>query len=166
LSRYVVMGVSGCGKSGAGRRLAAALGARFCEGDALHSPESVAKMAAGAPLEDADRWPWLDRVAERLRAGPPPVVVACSALKRAYRDRLRAGAGGDVRFLHLTGARDVIAARMAARTGHYMPVSLPDSQFAALEPPEADEAVTTFDIAQPIDHLVARMLKAIREDAR
>jgi gluconokinase len=109
-------------------------------------------MRAGTPLTDDDRWPWLDRVAQVL-ATEAPVIVGCSALLRAYRDRLRAGAGGQVQFIHLTGSRDVIAWRMAARTGHYMPTSLLDSQFAALEPPTPDEALA-IDIDQPLDTVI------------
>ena len=104
-------------------------------------------------MTDADRWPWLDRVAAVL-AGQAPVIVGCSALKRAYRDRIRAGAGGPVRFVHLAGSRAVIEARMAARTGHFMPAALLDSQFAALEPPGPDEAVT-LDVAQPVAEIAA-----------
>ena len=146
--RVVVMGVSGCGKSSVGEALGRLLDVPYFDGDDLHPAENVAKMAAGVPLTDADRWPWLDRVAAVL-AGQAPVIVGCSALKRAYRDRIRAGAGGPVRFVHLAGSRPVIEARMAARTGHFMPAALLDSQFAALEPPGPDEAVT-LDVARPV----------------
>jgi gluconokinase len=109
-------------------------------------------MRAGAPLTDDDRWPWLDAVARAL-AIEGPVIVGCSALRRVYRDRLRAGAGGPVDFIHLTGDRDLIAGRMAARTGHYMPPSLLDSQLATLEAPDPDEALS-LDIDQPVAALV------------
>jgi gluconokinase len=158
--RIVVMGVSGSGKSSVGQALAQRLGADFRDGDDLQPPENVAKMRAGTPLTDDDRWPWLDRVAAVL-ADQAPVVVACSALKRAYRDRIRAGAGGQVRFVHLAGSRDLIAARMARRQGHYMPVSLLDSQFAALEPPGPDEAATV-GIDGTVDSVLDRALLAIR----
>lgn len=157
--RVVVMGVSGCGKSSVGEALGARLGVPYVDGDDLHPAENVVKMAAGVPLSDADRWPWLDRVAEVL-AERAPVIVGCSALRRAYRDRIRAGAGGAVRFVHLAGSREVIAARMAARTGHYMPASLLDSQFAALERPGADEAVTV-DVAAPVERIVDDILRAL-----
>ncbi|TSD95644.1 gluconokinase [Skermania sp. ID1734] len=143
----VVMGVSGSGKSTLGRLLAQRLGWDFQEGDDLHPAANIAKMPAGIPLTDADRWPWLDRVAawirERLEAGQSG-VVACSALKRSYRDVLR---GKGVRFVYLHGERDAIAARLAARRGHYMPAALLDSQFAALEPPQPDEGAITVNIA-------------------
>ncbi|MCU0828948.1 MAG: gluconokinase [Tabrizicola sp.] len=156
MKRLVIMGVSGCGKSSVGEALSARLGIPYFDGDDLHSPEAVAKMRDGVPLTDDDRWPWLDRVAGVLR-DRAPVIVGCSALKRAYRDRIRAGAGGPVTFVHLAGDREVIAARMAARTGHYMPTSLLDSQFAALEPPGPEEA-TTVDIALDLPDLVERVL--------
>lgn len=151
---YVVMGVSGCGKTTVGIAFAQAIGARFVDGDDLHPPENVAKMSAGVPLTDADRWPWLDRVAGVLTGD---VVAGCSALKRAYRDRIRAGVGS-VRFLHLAGSRGVIAARMAARPGHFMPLGLLDSQFAALEPLGPDEEGVTVDIDQPLGAIVAALL--------
>lgn len=151
---YVVMGVAGCGKSTVGAAFAAAIGARFIDGDDLHPAANVAKMSAGVPLTDDDRWPWLDRVADVLIGN---VVVGCSALKRRYRDRIRATAG-PVRFLHLAGSRDVIAARMANRPGHFMPAALLDSQFAALEPPGPDEDAVTVDIDQPIAAVIADLL--------
>jgi gluconokinase len=131
----IVMGVSGSGKSTIGALLAERLGWPFADADGFHPPENVAKMAAGTPLTDADRWPWLDAIAAHIgtaRQAGRPVVVACSALRRAYRDRLRAG-HGDLIFLHLSGAPEVIEARQAARQGHFMPPSLMASQFATLE---------------------------------
>ena len=157
--RLVIMGVSGCGKSSVGARLAARLGLNYRDGDDLHPPENVAKMRAGMPLTDADRWPWLDRVGQVLLA-EAPVIVGCSALKRAYRDRIRTAAGGPVTFVHLAGSQEVIAARMALRQGHYMPLSLLDSQFAALEPPTAEEAITV-SIDQPLEALVADILRQL-----
>lgn len=157
--RVVIMGVSGCGKSSVGEGLAKRLGIPYRDGDDLHPPANVDKMRAGTPLTDDDRWPWLDRVAQVL-ATEAPVIVGCSALRRAYRDRLRAGAGGPVQFIHLTGSRDVIAGRMAARTGHYMPTSLLDSQFAALEPPAPDEALA-IDIDQPLDTIISAAAKGL-----
>jgi len=135
----VIMGVSGSGKTSVGHRLAESLGWPFIEGDDLHPPENVAKMAAGIPLDDSDRWPWLDRLAEEIAsiaARGEDAVVACSALKQAYRDRLVSKAPpGTVRFVHLTGTYDEIAARLAKRKHRYMPASLLASQFATLEPP-------------------------------
>lgn len=150
--RIVIMGVAGCGKSSVGEGLAARLGVPYCDGDDLHSTANVAKMRAGIPLTDADRWPWLDAVAAELHA-KAPIILGCSALKRAYRDRIRAGAGGSVTFVHLSGSRDLIAARMAQRQGHYMPLSLLDSQFAALEALGPEEGVT-IDIGPPVSTLV------------
>ncbi|MCX7299804.1 MAG: gluconokinase [Rhodobacterales bacterium] len=139
--RIVIMGVSGCGKTTVGKALAAGLGIAYQDGDDLHPAANVDKMRTGVPLTDNDRGPWLDRVAAELNAGAP-LVIGCSALKRAYRDRIRSGAGGPVCFVYLVGSRDLIAARMALRKGHYMPLSLLDSQFAALEAPGPDEAIT------------------------
>ena len=148
--------------TGIGAALAARLGMPYRDGDDLHPAQNVEKMRAAIPLTDDDRWPWLDRVAHVLRDGAP-VIVGCSALRRVYRDRIRAGAGGPVRFVHLAGSRDIIAARMAARHGHYMPPALLDSQFATLEPPAADEAVTV-DIDQPLDSVVAAILSGLDRD--
>ena len=161
MRRLVIMGVSGCGKSSVGEALSARLGIPYFDGDDLHTPEAVAKMREGVPLADADRWPWLDRVAEVLR-DTAPVIVGCSALKRAYRDRIRSGvgAGGGVTFVHLAGSRDLIASRMGARTGHYMPLALLDSQFAALEPPGPEEAITV-DIALDLPELVEAVVSKL-----
>ncbi len=137
----VVMGVSGTGKSTLGATLAAHLGRPFLEGDAFHPPANVAKMAAGVALTDDDRLPWLDALAaamSRHAAAGRSTVVACSALRRAYRDRLRA-APGRVRFVHVTVTPDELARRMSARPGHFMPPSLLASQLATLEPLAPDE---------------------------
>lgn len=143
MTAYVVMGVSGCGKSTVGKLIAEALNARYAEGDSFHPPANVEKMRGGQPLDDDDRAPWLAAMAAAIRdwnTKGETVVLACSALKRRYRDVLRSG--GDVRFIHLAGDKALIAARLAARTGHYMPPTLLDSQFATLEPPGDDEAIT------------------------
>ena len=131
----IVMGVCGCGKSLIGARLAAALGGIFEDADDFHSKENKAKMSASIPLTDEDRWPWMRTLRERIeemRTKTPCYVLACSALKQAYRDIL---AGEGVVFLFLKGSRELIASRMAARKGHYMPTTLLDSQFAILEEP-------------------------------
>ena len=153
----VVMGVSGSGKSTTGTALARTLGWPFVEGDDLHPPGNVAKMAAGIPLTDDDRWPWLDRIVDELRAlskTSPDVVIACSALKQSYRDRL--APAGDVRFVHLHGDRETIAARLAMRHHRYMPATLLDSQFATLELP-ADAIVVDIrdDVAAQVRKIVA-----------
>lgn len=153
--RIVTMGVAGCGKSTTGAALARHLGLTFFEGDTLHSPDSRAKMAAGQPLTDADRLPWLHRVAAVLH-DRAPVVVACSALRRSYRDILRQGAGGPVVFLHLTGPREVLAARLTGRAGHFFPASLMDSQLATLEPPGPDETALPLQFDQPVAAQVAQ----------
>lgn len=155
----VVMGVSGSGKSAIGAALAEALGLPFQEGDVLHPPANVAKMAAGVPLEDADRWPWLDAVAAALATGG---VVSCSALKRSYRDRLRAGAGRPVAFVFLEGSEALLTERMGARTGHFMPVSLLASQLATLEDPTGEPGTVAVDIDQPIPDIVAAAVAGLR----
>ena len=157
--RLVIMGVSGCGKSSVGAGLAARLGLIYRDGDDLHPAENVAKMRAGVPLTDDDRWPWLDRVGQVLQA-EAPVIVGCSALKRAYRDRIRTAVGGPVSFVHLAGSQEVIAGRMALRQGHYMPLSLLDSQFAALEVPGVEEAIAV-SIDQPLDAIVGDILRQL-----
>ena len=157
----VVMGVSGSGKTTVGAALADALGLRFVDGDALHPAANVAKMAAGIPLDDADRAPWLDAVGAVLAAGP--VVVACSALKRVYRDRLRAAAP-DLDLVFLDGSRELLASRMAARPGHFMPASLLDSQLATLEPPTADEHPVTVDVAPAVSEIVATLKERMLHD--
>jgi gluconokinase len=162
----VVMGVSGSGKSTVGTGIAEALGLGFLDGDGLHSPESVALMQAGTPLTDADRWPWLGRIAACLgdrERWPAGLVVACSALRRAYRDRIRAGAPG-VRFVFLDGAAALIRERMTGRSGHYMPPSLLASQLATLEPPGPDEAdVERVDIGRPAAEVIAAAVQRLRE---
>lgn len=157
MKRFVIMGVSGCGKSSIGAALATAVSAQFIDGDDLHPDANRKKMAAGHPLTDDDRAPWLVRVGQSLRNNTPPVIIGCSALKRRYRDIIRAEAGGPVQFLFLTGSQELLAARMAARTGHFMPPSLLQSQLAALEPPMPDEDAITVDIDQSpakiVEHL-------------
>ncbi len=162
MHRIVIMGVSGCGKSSVGAALGNRLGILYRDGDDLHPAANVEKMRAGIPLTDTDRWPWLDQVAQVLKDGAP-VIVGCSALRRAYRDRIRQGAGGPVRFVHLAGSRDLIATRMAARTGHYMPATLLDSQFATLEAPGPEEALK-LDVAETLSTVVDAILTDISGD--
>lgn len=163
----VVMGVSGCGKSTVGRLIAQALQRPYLEGDAFHPPENVARMAAGTPLTDADRQGWLHALAGELAAtqrSGSGAVLACSALKRSYRDMLRSGMP-DLAFVHLQGSRELLEARMAQRSGHYMPASLLQSQLATLEPPPADERAVTLDIATGPDALAQAALRWLRAGA-
>ncbi len=160
----VVMGVSGCGKSTIGQLLANALAAPYIEGDDLHSQENVERMRAGIALDDAQRSDWLQALAGHLATAYKqgrPLVVSCSALKRAYRDLLRSGAP-DLALVHLQGTREVLAARSALREGHYMPVSLLDSQIATLEPPGADENVLTFNVTQAPQEIVQQTVAALK----
>ena len=152
----VVMGVAGSGKTTVAARLAERLGCAFQEGDALHPPGNVAKMSAGTPLTDADRAPWLARIAACIdgwRADGRGGVVTCSALKRAYREVI-VGARDEVRLVHLAGARDLIGARLGARRGHFMPPALLDTQFATLEPPAADARTLVLDVGPSPEDLV------------
>lgn len=159
----VVMGVSGAGKSTVAAALAERLGGEYLDADDLHSDEARAKMAAGIPLDDDDRWPWLDRVAARLAVGDARPVIACSALRRRYRDRLRTGA--DPVFVHLDGAPEVLARRMGARVGHFMPTGLLASQLATLEPLEADEPGFAVDIDDTPDGILATILLRLEAPA-
>jgi len=164
--QVVVMGVSGSGKTTVGERLAAELGVPFVDGDALHPPANVAKMASGVPLTDEDRGPWLRIIGETLAGtAPEGVVVACSALKRAYRDLIRAEAPGTA-FAELDGSRALLAERMAARPGHFMPVSLLDSQLATLEPLQQDEAGIRLDVGGTPEQLASTIAATVRPSIR
>lgn len=159
--RIIVMGVSGCGKTTIGDLVARELGVPFLDGDSLHPVENVAKMAAGTPLTDEDRWPWLATVgAELAKAGDGGLVLACSALRRSYRDAIREQAPDTV-FLHLNGSKEVLAQRVEGRSGHFMPTTLLDSQLATLEPLQEDEGGVVVDIALPVPDVVAQALKGI-----
>lgn len=158
IQHFVIMGVSGCGKSSIGAAFAAAIRGLFIDGDDLHPTANVTKMASGQPLSDEDRAPWLVKVGQALQIGTGPVVIGCSALKRRYRDVIRAEADQPVMFVHLAGTQEVLLARMAVRTGHFMPASLLESQLAALEPPSLDEAAITVDIDQTPQAIVQEIL--------
>lgn len=153
------MGVSGSGKTTVGMALAAALGMRFVDADDLHPAANVEKMTAGIPLTDTDRWPWLDAVGAELARGD--VVVACSALRRSYRDRLRSAAP-ELALVFLHGERELLAERMQ-RPGHFMPVTLLDSQLETLEPPTFDERPLAFDVAEPVDEIVTAAAALLEE---
>jgi carbohydrate kinase (thermoresistant glucokinase family) len=159
------MGVSSSGKSTVGAALAERLHAPFLDGDGYHPPANVEKMRAGTPLTDADRWPWLERLALALRdaaAGNNGIAVgACSALKRAYRDFITEKAGEPVLFVYLDGSKAVIGERIARRVHEYMPASLLDSQFATLEPPASDENAIAVPVTETVEQIVDRVVRAI-----
>ena len=156
----LVMGVAAAGKTALAQALVDRLGWPYQEGDVLHPPENVAKMHGGTPLTDDDRWPWLDRIAgwidERIAAGENGVVT-CSALKRVYRARLTSGRPA-VKILFLHGSRDLLATRITARTDHFMPPSLLDSQLATLEPPAPEEAALWLEVTPPAAVLAERAI--------
>jgi gluconokinase len=159
--RIVVMGVSGSGKSTVGELLADRLGVEYADADAFHDATSVAKMSAGVPLTDDDRWPWLERIGswlvDRERTG---AVATCSALKRSHRDVLRRNAA-DVWFVHCSADEQLIMSRLDKRRGHFMPASLLRSQFEELEPPEADERAVIVDVSRPVDDIVDACVSAL-----
>jgi gluconokinase len=161
---YVIMGVAGSGKTLIGAQLARALDIEFVDGDDVHPPENVRRMAAGIPLTDDDRQGWLMAIAARLHQAKRDgvgLVVACSALKRRYRDLLRDHGADDARFIHLAGSRSLIAERMQHRVGHFMPLTLLDSQFATLEAPGPDENAWVCDVREPPAAIVAELMKRI-----
>ncbi|SHJ49555.1 gluconokinase [Tessaracoccus bendigoensis DSM 12906] len=159
-THLVVMGVAGCGKSTVAGALHDRLGWKMAEGDDLHPAENIAKMSSGVPLTDEDRWPWLrlivDWTATQDDAGNS-TIVTCSALRRVYRDRLRAAPGRTL-FVHLAGSQELLAGRLASRTEHFMPASLLPSQFATLEPLEDDEDGFTVDLALPVHEIADLVL--------
>lgn len=175
--RIIVMGVSGSGKTTLAQGLSQALGLRMKDGDELHLPESIAKMSAGISLQDADRWPWLDRISnylvtdervdghsqpEKTHFGPGG-IVACSALKQIYRHRIRQHAG-PVIFLFLDGSPDLIRYRMQQRQGHYMQAGLLDSQLQTLERPSSDELdVITLSIDQPVEKILQQAIEGLNQ---
>jgi gluconokinase len=163
----IVMGVSGSGKSTVADALGKRLGWRFEDGDSFHPASNVAKMAAGHPLTDEDRWPWLNAIAdeiERTCQDGERVIIACSALKHAYRDVLLRGRD-DVRFVFLKGTQELIADRLTHRKGHFMPPELLTSQFRTLEPPDASEHVITVAIDTPVDEIVQDVLRQLKLDS-
>jgi len=160
----VVMGVSGSGKSTIADKLGERLGWRYEDGDKLHPASNVAKMSAGHPLTDEDRWPWLQAIADeidRLCQAGEHGVIACSALKRAYRDVLVHGRN-DVRMVYLNGGKELIAERLARRKHHFMPPGLLDSQFETLEPPGADENPLTVSIDASVDEIVDTIVRQLK----
>ncbi len=166
LCALVVMGVSGSGKSTIGEKLAERIGWRYEDGDRFHPASNVAKMSAGQPLTDEDRWPWLQAIADEIdracKAGER-AVIACSALKHAYRDILVHGRS-DVRIVFLNGTPALIAGRLARRRGHFMPPGLLDSQFRTLEPPDASEHPVTVSIDASAETIVEDILRQLKLD--
>ena len=160
---YVVMGVSGCGKSSIGRALSITCDMTFVDGDDLHPQTNIDKMASGQPLDDIDRNPWLETVGDVLARTPGPIVVGCSALKRAYRDIIRLRVPEPVRFLHLDAAERVMLDRVNGRAGHFMPPSLLQSQFDTLEGLAAGELGTRINIARPFGAVVGQSETYVRE---
>jgi len=150
--KLVVMGVSGCGKSSVGELLAQKIGAVFIDGDDLHPASNKEKMSSGVPLNDDDRWPWLEAVGTTLE-NTENIVVACSALKKIYRDRILAQAPA-TRFIHLHGSKELLLSRLGNRTTHFMPSTLLDSQLQTLEMMDSSEPGKVSDIAKPIEELV------------
>jgi len=162
----IVMGVSGSGKSTVAERLAKRLGWRYEDGDGFHPPGNVAKMSAGQPLTDEDRWPWLRAIADeidRVCEADQHVVIACSALKRAYREVLIHGRT-DARIVYLNGTQDLIASRISARKDHFMPPELLASQFKTLEPPDASEHPVIVSIDVSVDAIVDDVIRQIHTD--
>ena len=160
---YVVMGVSCCGKTTVGQALSERCQMTFVDGDDLHPQANIDKMSRGEPLNDTDRAPWLAVVGETLAKTPGPVVIGCSALKRSYRDIIRTGAAEPVAFVHLHASHEVMLARVTQREGHFMPPSLLDSQFAALEHLGDDETGTRIDIAHPIPTVIDHTQTYVKE---
>jgi gluconokinase len=159
----VTMGVCGSGKTSVGETIASRMGWTFIEGDDLHPAANREKMASGMPLTDQDRWPWLDRIADRMRTideAGGSAVLACSALRQVYRDRLRES-GAETIFLHLTGDAGLIRQRMESRSGHYMPPGLLDSQLATLEPARPDEILHEIDISGTMDEITEAALRSL-----
>ena len=162
----VVMGVSGCGKSTVAAALAERLGGTYIDADDLHSADAIAKMSGGLPLTDEDRWPWLARVGTRIadeRQAGRRAVVACSALRRRYREAIRAEVDGDVVFVHLEGTPELIIGRMTVRADHFMPTGLLASQFATLESLEVAEAGIVVDVSLPVGDIVDLVRERLRE---
>ena len=154
----IVMGVSGCGKTTAGEALALHFGVPYIEGDALHPAQNVAKMASGTPLNDDDRWPWLEKIGAALKSHPGGAVATCSSLKKIYRDRLRATAGDGLRFVFLKCSKEVLEARMRARKGHFMPPSLLASQLATLEDPSGEAGVAAVNGDAAHEEIMAEII--------
>lgn len=164
----IVMGVSGCGKSSVGEALAAHFAVPYIEGDAIHPPANIAKMSAGTPLNDEDRWPWLDALSARLKAQAAQncgAIASCSSLKKSYRDRLQAGSGPQTRFIFLNCSRKTLERNQSARKGHFMPQSLLDSQLATLEPPHDEARAIVIDGNLSFDVVIQSIVAKLEQGA-
>ncbi len=162
----IVMGVSGCGKSSVGEALAARFALPYIEGDAMHPPANIAKMSAGTPLNDDDRWPWLDALAMRLQAQAEQnvgAIASCSSLKKVYRDRLQRSSGPKTRFIFLDCSRKTLERNQSLRKGHFMPQSLLDSQLATLEPPYDEPRAIVIDGNQPFDAVIQSIVAKLEQ---
>jgi len=155
------MGATGCGKSTIGSALSVRLNASLLEGDDYHSPENKAKMRAGTPLSDTDRWPWLQSVGEAMRDTVGKTVVSCSALKRSYRTYLSESASEPVLFVYLQGSKEILTTRLAARKNHFMNTDLLESQLSTLEEPDSDELSLTVDINNAVSEIVEQILEKV-----
>lgn len=162
----IVMGVSGSGKTSIGEEIARRLNMAFLEGDSLHPAANIEKMSKGIPLDDEDRMPWLDKIGEQMKSSlnrGESLIVSCSALKRIYRERLRAAAGGKLSFVYLDGSKALLTDRMKHRTGHFMPVSLLESQLNTLEVPTGEPGVVTVDIGASVPEIAASAVQQLEK---
>jgi gluconokinase len=159
---FIVMGVAGCGKSTVGNALADQLNGTYLEGDSFHPQSNIEKMSAGTPLTDDDRWPWLKIIGREMANAEGIIFAGCSALKLAYRDLIENEVGELITFIHLSGSQELIADRMAKRGGHFMPLSLLQSQFAALEPLIEREQAIIADIGGSSNEIVAQIISQIK----
>ena len=156
------MGVAGSGKSSVGNLLSNKLDTVFLDGDDMHPPENITKMSSGQSLDDDDRHPWLQNIGKALKDESGSIIIACSALKKMYRDLIRETAGQEVIFIHLIGSLDLIKDRMSKRTGHFMPISLLESQFETLETPGKPESFMPIDISQPLESIIEQLTHLIK----
>tara|TARA_B100001750_G_scaffold247139_1_gene271875 strand:+ start:716 stop:1228 length:513 start_codon:yes stop_codon:yes gene_type:complete len=161
-TKFIIMGVAGSGKSSVGNLLSNKLDTVFLDGDDMHPPENITKMSSGQPLDDDDRHPWLQNIGKALKDESGSIIIACSALKKMYRDLIRETAGQEVIFIHLIGSLDLIKDRMSKRIGHFMPLSLLESQFETLETPEKPENFIPIDINQPLESIIEQLTQLIK----
>ena len=161
VTKFIIMGVTGSGKSSVGKLLSNKIDAVFVDGDDMHPEKNITKMSSGQPLDDDDRHPWLQNIGKALKDEPGSIIIACSALKKIYRDLIREIAAQEITFIHLVGSLDIIKDRMAKRTGHFMPTSLLESQFETLEAPQDPENFMAIDTYQSFNHVVEQIIDNI-----